>query len=177
VESGNDFLKDASCIDLEGALTEHGMDVFLRLLEKLPPGKDGRAFIPLKRRGVHASVELVIIKDGKVVLTRREAGDPYFQGLHTPGTYILPGESWQDAADRCVAREIKSIKVRVIRDIAVFNNPECPRFHDASILLLCKVVEGELGKEHWFGECPPDLIRVHRKYWPVIEKALNSPRQ
>lgn len=119
-------------------------------------------------RCVPACVELVIVRNGKVLLCHRK--DEFFEGWHTPGTYIGPGETFQEAAQRCAQKEVKA-HVRVIKCIATFLNNDSPRFHDVSNLLFCEI-EGDPQSGAWFQECPPDLIPVHKKFWPAIEPYL-----
>ena len=58
--------------------------------EMIPPFPNipGPVWIPIMSRNVPAGVELVIVKGGKVLLTKREfCGQVAY---HTPGTYIAP---------------------------------------------------------------------------------------
>lgn len=163
-------LRDLHLIDYQGKLNEDGIDLLARLLEKLPvfhKGRWGKAFVPLMSKCVPACVELVIVRDDKVLLTHRK--DEFFDGWHTPGTYIGPGETFEEAAQRCANKEIKA-SVRVLRHIAVFLNDN-PRFSDLSNLLLCEMKE-EPQDGTWFTECPTDLIPEHQKFWSVIQKEL-----
>lgn len=155
-------------LDNDGYLNETGQEKLVWFLDHLRPGRWGKAFIPLKKMGVHCAIELVVIRNGKVLLTWRD--DKFFTGWHTPGTYLEQEETWQDAAQRCANREIKA-RVDAIRVIDTHNHPDSPRFHDVCVLLLCKMV-GEPQTGQWFSECPADLIPVHQKYWPAIEKEL-----
>lgn len=157
----------------DGYLNEAGQDALVLFLERLNPKRWGKAFIPLKKKGVHTAIELVIVWDGKVLLTWRD--DKFFRGWHTPGTYLEQGETWQDAAQRCADRELKT-KVYVVNDLKSFNHPESPRFHDHCTLLLCDIV-GEPQTGQWFSEMPQDLIPVHQKYWPTIQTAIINHTQ
>lgn len=160
-------------LDNEGYLNEAGQDKLVRFMDRLRPERWGKAFIPLKKMGVHCAIELVIIRKGEVLLTWRD--DKFFTGWHTPGTYLEQEETWQDAAQRCANREIKA-KVDMIRVLDTHNHPGSPRFHNVSVLLLCSIV-GEPQTGQWFSECPADLIPVHQKYWPAIESALKRSRE
>ena len=164
-------LRDTQLLDDSGNLNDAGKELLAHLLKNLPlfhKGRWGEAFMPLMSRCVPACVELVIVRDGKVLLCHRK--DEFFDGWHTPGTYIGPGESFQEAAQRCADREIKA-QVRVIKCIASFLNNDNPRFSDLSNLLYCEIT-GNPQNGTWFQKCPPDLIPVHRKFWPVIEPYL-----
>lgn len=155
----------------DGYLNEAGQNALVTLLKRLNPRRWGKAFVPLKKLDPSVAVELVIVRDGKVLLTWRDDKD-FGKGWHTPGSYMETGEEWQDAAQRCADREIKA-KIRVINELKPMNHPKSPRFHDVSVLLLCEM-EGEPQNGKWFSECPPDLIEVHKKFWPVIAPYLSS---
>lgn len=153
-------------------LTETGKEALAFLLDLLPKfhkGRWGQVFVPLMSKMVPACVELVVVRNHEVLLTHRK--DEFFQGWHTPGTYIGPGETFQETAQRCADKEIKC-KVRFIKQLATFSHPDSPRFHDVSILILCEIADGEPQACEWFSECPSDLISVHQPYWPVIVENL-----
>lgn len=159
----------------DGFVNEAGTDKLIALLEHLQPGRHGKVFISIKKKagGVPMAVELVIVRNGKVLLTYRD--DAFFKGWHTPGSYMEPGESWQDTAQRCADKELK-VKIRVVQLIgSAVNHPDNPRFHDVSQLLLCEIVEGKPQAGKWFAQCPSDLIEVHRPHWPIIESYLWVP--
>lgn len=158
-------------LDDDGYLNEAGQEKLVRFLKRLHPERWGKAFIPLKELDPPVAIELIIIRDGKVLLTWRT--DSFFTGWHTPGSYLKKGETWQDAAQRCADREIKA-RVDVMCVLTAHNHPDSPRFHDVCILLLCEIGEGEPQTGEWFSEMPPDMIPEHRKYWPTIEKELHT---
>lgn len=165
-------LRDLEVLDNSGNLNEAGKELLARLLKNLPvfhKGQWGEAFVPLMSRCVPACVELVIVRDRKVLLCHRK--DEFFEGWHTPGTYIGPGENFQEAAQRCADREIKA-SVRVIKCIATFLNNDNPWFFDLSNLLFCRI-EDEPHAGEWFRDCPPNIIPVHKKFWPAIEPYLS----
>lgn len=156
-------------------LTDAGKHALATMLHFLPPFHKGRwdeVFVPFMSKIVPSAMELVIIRDHKVLLTYRT--DPFFSGWHTPGTYKGPGELRQETAQRCADKELK-VKVRYIKSIGEDDHPDSRRFHDQCILALCEIVEGEPNAGQWFSEMPPDLIPEHRKYWPAIEAELRKP--
>lgn len=155
----------------DGYLNEDGAHLLVGLVQRLKPGQWGEAFIPLKKCGVHCAIELVVIREKKVLLVWRD--DEHFTGWHTPGSYLDQGESWQDVATRCARKEL-GVDVTVIKDLKTFNNTDNLRFHDETILLLCCLMGDEPTAGQWFDECPPNLIYPHKKYWPEIA-ALISP--
>ena len=163
--------KELGLIGSDQYLNEGGTELLISLLKHLRPGNYGKAFIPLmEAAGVPMAVELVIVRNGKVLLTYRD--DAHFTGWHTPGTYLRRGEDWQTAAQRCADKELK-VPVRLVRVLDVFNHPDNPRFHDACTLLLCEA-DGEPQSGEWFSSPPQDLIPVHRKYWPAIDRLLRG---
>ena len=168
-------LLDLDYLSGDGFLTEKG-EVLLRLLLKgLPQVYKRRmkpeTFFALMAKNVPACVELVIVRNGKALLTYRK--DQHFIGWHTPGTYISPGETLEETVQRCANGELKC-RVRFIKHLTVFSNHKDTRFHDLSNLILCEIAEGEPQAGEWFSECPPDIIPVHRKFWPVIEQCLKD---
>lgn len=154
-------------------VTPSGVKALAAMLKCFPQyhkGMWGEAFIPLMSRCVPACVELVIRGPKGVLLPQRN--DIFGKGPHTAGTYIGPGETIAQAAQRCADRELK-VKLRIVDDtLKGFNHPDSPQFHDFSNLVLCEIAEGEPQAGEWFSRCPPDLIEVHKPYWPVIAENL-----
>ena len=141
-----------------------------KVVEVIPPFPriPGPLFLPTMGKVVPACVELVLIRNKRVLLTYRN--DKFFTGYHTPGTYIAPGETWQQAAQRCSDKEI-NVKIISARPLMPVNHPDSPRFHDLSNLIHCEF-EGEPKAGKWFSECPIDLIEIHKPYWRYIEPLL-----
>lgn len=136
------------------------------------PRIPGPLFIPVMSRNVPACVELIIVRGGKVLLVKREwFGE---NAYHTPGTYIAPGETLLEAAQRCADKELN---VRVVRADPIgipINHPDNPRFHDLATLLFCEI-EGEPQTGEWFSAEPP-MLKVQREYWQYIEPLLGDRR-
>ena len=163
----------------DGLLNELGVTMVAAFLDKLDPCCHGEAFIPLRRHVVSVAIELVIISQDTVLMTYRD--DQYFKGWHFPGTYQTPGETWTETADRCALREL-GVRVVITRPLEPCDNPENPRFHDLSLLLLCRtrgdvrerfpVGSPEPGDIRRFFKCPENIIPGHQKIWKVVEKEL-----
>ena len=159
----------------EGSQSDFAKRAFLEMLRLLPPvphvpGKE--VFFELARKGVLLAVELVLVRDGQVYLTHRE--DEFFTGWHLPGTYREPRASLLMDAKRCAAKELGAhVAITKACKIGFEEHPDSDRFHDGGILTLC-TFKGEPEKGQWFRERPPDLIRVHKKYWPTVELALRG---
>lgn len=162
---------DEALLNDEGHLNDAGLDQLIELLDHVQPGNHGKAFVPLvKRLGlVPTSVEIVLVRDGQVYLTYRD--DKHFTGWHTPGGYPSQREPYQDAVQRIAQREL-GCSVEVVEIIGVVDHVDTPRFHDVSLLVLCRVTDEQPQGGEWFAERPADLLSVHAMYWPIIEKAL-----
>ncbi len=150
------------------------LDAMMKVVGRVPPlpRMPLEVFMVLMKKVVAAAVELVIIRNGRVLLTRREKGDPYFQGLHTPGTYMGVGETLIETAQRCADREL-GVKILNARVIGGFSSTDSPRFHDFSALTLCEI-EGDPREGEWHDTCPGDIIPVHRPFWDVIRRRLGK---
>ncbi len=163
----------AACVT-DGKLNETGQETLAALLHYLPAyhkGRWGKAFLAMMGKLVPACVELVIRGPRGAYLTPRH--DEFFDGDHTPGTYIGPGETIPEAVGRCAKQEKLGVSLRVVNDtLKGFSHHDSPRFHDFSNLVLCEVESGELQGGEWFSECPDSMIPEHRKFWPAIAKNL-----
>jgi ADP-ribose pyrophosphatase YjhB (NUDIX family) len=140
--------------------------------EIIPPAPHIPAalWLTVMSRAVPTSIELVLIRDGKVFLTRRD--DAYFKGTHFPGSYLAPGETFLQAARRCAEREVK-IDVTAAEPFGVaVNHPVHNRFHDCSVLLKCAFESIPQGGE-WYDKKPADLLAVQQEYWTQVEPLLS----
>ena len=156
-----------------GCLNEAGLKLMAKVADKLPPfhkGKWGPAFVPVMSKIVPVALELVIVKDRQVLLAWREDDGFHGTGWHAPGTYVGPGEDWQDTVQRCADREIKA-SVEFEREIGIFNMVDSPRFHGISVLVLCRI-HGEPQAGQWFERCPKDMLDVHKRFVLVINGLL-----
>jgi len=178
----------------DGEYTPEGLSALAELLGPLPtvwgktlkgnPGRWGAAFSPLMSKMVPFSTELVVVKDGQVLLTWREFEGT--AGWHTPGSYVNPRETWQDTVSRIAKREI-GCDVIFTRTLHTFSNPQNPRFHDITVLAQCEILGNPLkslydpnagdpvqGQFAWFSQKPRDILPVHNKYWEPIATALRD---
>ncbi|MBI2670086.1 MAG: NUDIX hydrolase [Candidatus Yanofskybacteria bacterium] len=153
-------------------LNDLGKMVLAELLQHLPPihkGIWGPVFVPLTRLLVRTNVDLAIINEGRILLTWRD--DKYFKGWHFPGGCLGPGESLDEAAQRIADAEL-GIKVRVVRKIDCFNNPDNHRSHDSAYFMLCEIINAKPTCGKWFNSCPKELISCQIKYWNSIQPKL-----
>lgn len=168
-------------LTVNGDITNEGWQVFSMLLDyvgpypNLTPGlpvSPHDIFLKFLSKVVPATQELIIIQGGKVLLTRRE--DKFFQGWHTPGSYIGPRETLIQTTQRIIDREIPGIKILSAEIIGGVSNYGSRRFHDFSALVAVNIDRDipETDKVRWFSEEPQDMINVHRPFWPIIEKFL-----
>lgn len=178
----------------DGEYTPEGLVALAELLEPLPTvwgktakgnqGRWGPAFGPLMSKMVPFSTELVIVRNGQVLLTWREFEGT--AGWHTPGSYVDPGESWQDTVSRIAKREL-GCEASYERQLATFNNNKNPRFHDLTVLAQCLLVGKPTKSQYepaagapvpgqfaWFSNKPADILPVHDKYWAPIAVALHD---
>lgn len=178
----------------EGEYTPEGLVALAELLDPLPTvwgktpkgnaGRWGPVFDKLMCKIVPFSTELVVVENGKVLLTWREFEGT--AGWHTPGSYVNPRESWQDTVSRIAKREIGA-DVTFECPLYTFNNHENPRFHDLTVLAQCRLTSTPEKGQHdpstgtptqgeyaWFSEKPDNILPVHDKYWDPIEAALHN---
>lgn len=141
---------------------------FLDRLPKIHEGKWGEAYVPLIKKLVMTCTDVAIVKDGQVLLKKRD--DQFFDGWEFPGGGLGPGETWETAAQRFAESEF-GMKVRFIRKMEVFNNPDNRRAHDTTILLLCESLS-EPREGQWFKQLPDNIVLEHKKYVPVVEAFL-----
>lgn len=152
--------------------TPEGLEALAELLTKLPPvhqGKWGPAFRPLMSLMVPTSVELIIVREKKILLTYRN--DESFSGFHIPGKFAGPREKIKHTASRIAKKEL-GCKVEVVRVLDLVRNIEEKRFDITSTLVLCRALsEPKVGE--WFDEMPHDIIDEHKRFWHLIEQVLN----
>lgn len=179
---------------VDGEYTPGGLAALAELLGPLPTvwgttakgnqGRWGPVFDELMSKAVPFSTELVVVKDGAVLLTWREFMGT--SGWHTPGSYVNPREDWQDTVGRIARREI-GCEVEFERALHTFSNPQNPRFHDLTVLAQCRLIGEPQKSEYdpnvgdpiqgqfaWFKTKPGKILPVHDKYWAPIEAALRG---
>ena len=140
------------------------------LIPPLPHLPTMRIFTWAMGLAVPFGVEVVLVRDGKVFLNKRDfCGDVAY---HTPGTYVAKDESFLQTAQRCADKEMK-VRVTFARPISPpVNHPFHPRFHDVTVLFLCEF-EGEPQGGEWFGAADfPQLLRVQQEYGQYIRPFL-----
>lgn len=95
-----------------------------------------------KRRNPYPTVDIVIEKNGKVVLIER--GRPPFKGKFAfPGGFIDWGERPEKAAIR-EAREETGLKVKLIDILGYYSVENDPRGHIVTTAFVAKPVSGKL---------------------------------
>lgn len=142
------------------------------LIKIIPPvpGVPLPLFLPLMKLLVPAGVELLIVRERKILLVLREfMGET---GYHLPGAFVAPGESFLDTARRCGKRELGLDVLSVQPFGPTINQPHSPRFHDAQTLLVCQF-SGEPNSGEWFGrEDFPKMLGVYKESEPYIRHLL-----
>ena len=164
--------------DPEGDLAKQAFLEFVRLFPAIPhiplaPDGTPETFFQFGRKSVMLAGELVLVRDGAVLLTyRKDRYTPEFTGWHFPGTYREPRKPLIEDAQRCATRELwPNVRITSAQKVGFEEHPDSPRFHDAGMLIRCEF-EGEPQGGEWFSECPPNLIGVHQKYWPTVAGQL-----
>ena len=160
----------------EGPKSEFSKQAFVRVLDLLPaapniPGLD--VFCAWAVKGVPYFVDFCIIREGKVFLTYRS--DQHYRGWHFPGFFRLPEmpllENCQEAASREFGDQFRILGVEPI--FTFDQEDDTNRFHHATNLMLTQY-SGEPQNGEWFSEMPENILRLHRRYWPHIEKFLKA---
>lgn len=177
-----DFLETGGFVR-EGTVTDTGWELFSKFLDhvgaypNLTPGlpmSPYDIFLKFMSKVVPSAIKLLIVRDGKVFLMWRE--DKFFRGWHTPGSYMAPGETLEQSAQRIMDREVPGIMVISARIVNAVVNRDSARFQDLSALTLVefKGAMEETEKGRWFSEEPPELIDVHKPFWPTIARCLTQ---
>ncbi|OHA08325.1 MAG: hypothetical protein A3B37_03640 [Candidatus Sungbacteria bacterium RIFCSPLOWO2_01_FULL_59_16] len=148
---------------VKNGLTRLEVTTLVRLLGKMPPLPNipRELFILIMQKNVPVTIELAIMRAGKLLLTHRR--DAYFKGWHFPGRFMGPGETIADAVRRTALREI-GLKIQRKTLLGVINCVRDRRFHFISFFFLCSV-RGRPKDGAWFSKCPPDLIPEHKRLW------------
>lgn len=147
-------------------------EIIANLVRAIPrfPYLPGPLFLPIMQKNVPFGTELVIIRNGKVLLMKRNFfGD---EAYHTPGTYVAPGETFLKAAQRCADQELK-IGVKSINPISPpINHLQNRRFQDVTSLFFCET-ESEPIVGEWFGlDNFPHILEVQQEYPQYIKPLL-----
>lgn len=181
----------AQWLDESGMINDDGRRMLAALIEKMPPGehqiKNPRPGDPdvyavyMAKAKTAASVELILRHphNKRLLLTWRNKDD-FWEGWHFPGTYIAPGETFEEALSRCALRELgMSVKPQGL--IGVVNHPRSKRFHDVSNLFLCDLANPDAWS-HTLGNNPSwmnpleisekNLIPPHRPYLKAVTRAV-----
>ncbi|MBI4015729.1 MAG: NUDIX hydrolase [Candidatus Aenigmarchaeota archaeon] len=97
----------------------------------------------IERKAPLASVEIIIEKDGKIVLIKRE-GPPFKGKWKLPGGMVEYGQTVEQAAV-LEAKEETNLDVELLDILGVYSNPQRdPRFHSLATVFVAKPLNGEL---------------------------------
>lgn len=117
------------------------------------------------------TVEILLIKDGEVLLTKR-AIKPYIGIWHIPGGTVYRGEPLKDAVARIAKREI-GIDVLDCKPISIVEYPELLADDEGAcvgVVFLISNYEGELKINHeasefgWFKQLPENTLKDQATY-------------
>lgn len=141
----------------------------LKILPSIPNVPGAEVFYELARKSIPVAIDMVLIRNGKVLLVRRN--DNFYDGWHFPGFYRKPYTTLLIDSQERIRDEVGgSINIISVRPIGYFDHPNNHRFHDFGILTLCEF-EGEPLKGEWFSEMPK-IIDIQKEYWKTIEQYL-----
>ncbi len=116
-----------------------------------------------ERKAPLASVEIIIQKDGDIVLIKRE-GPPFRGKWKLPGGMVEYGQTVEEAAMR-ESKEETSLDVELIDILGVYSDPQRdPRFHSLATVFVAKPVNGTL---------KGDIVETTDAKWVPIEN-LNT---
>ena len=184
------LLAAANLLGDDGKLNDDGKQVLAITLTDFLPDRHGPAFEPIKKAaGSVVAVEAVIVREasietGSQVLFGWREHPVFGKGWHAFGTYpkSVQGESFEDAVRRA-ARDEAGVEVEVLRKLDVKDHKDNPRFPDAPILYLCRIVSGEVKNLNpegppspndcrWFYKCPADMLPIQEDYREDIDKEI-----
>ncbi len=113
-----------------------------------------------ERKAPLASVEIIIQKDGKIVLIKRE-GPPFKGKWKLPGGMVEYGQTVEDAAV-FEAKEETSLEVELIDILGVYSDPNRdPRFHSLATVFIAKPLNGTL---------KGDMVETTDAKWVAVDK-------
>jgi ADP-ribose pyrophosphatase YjhB (NUDIX family) len=179
-------------VDENGFTTERGQWVISELIERCKDGRLGHAFGPVKKvaGGRPVVPECILINGGRVLMHWREH-DIFGNAWYVSGSYPKDNpydqtlsETLEDALRRS-AREDYGVEIDPVRQIITLSHHVHPRFPDAGILWICKLVNGDprnlithdnpkSGDTCWFSECPPNMVQIQKDYAPYINDAIQT---
>ncbi|MEM5801968.1 MAG: NUDIX hydrolase [Candidatus Aenigmatarchaeota archaeon] len=107
-----------------------------------------------KQRNPYLAVDVLIVKNKKIVLIRRNK-NPWKGKLSLPGGFVEWGETVEQAAIR-EAKEETGLNVKIKKLLGVYSNPKRdPRGHVVSIAFVAEPIKGKLksskeGEVNWY---------------------------
>lgn len=116
-------------------------------------------FVALKGVCAQVAVEVLVLRDGEVLLTERH--DQHWSGWHIPGGFVGCEESLESACDR-IARTELGRPARLVTLLGSYTWRDHPYASLTSLLCRCELV-GEPAEGKFFGRLPSDLIPEHRE--------------
>lgn len=156
----------------KGALSNLEIKTLEKLLKKVPalPRVPRELFIPLMSKNVPVAIELAPVSNGKVLLAYRN--DAFYKGWHFPGSFMIPGETFEESCKRIISNEI-GLRVKKISLMFIAVSPRNKRFPLAHILFRCDV-SGTAKRGEWFSKMPKDIIASHVRFWKALSASRNK---
>jgi ADP-ribose pyrophosphatase YjhB (NUDIX family) len=168
-----------SVMRMEGPHSEFSGKVFAEILGLMPPAPNipKAAFFPLSKIVVVSYIDYIIVHEGKVLMTLREKGDPYYQGWHFPGFCRTPEISpVQDCRQKAAGELGENFRILEVEPFTFADHWDDPsdRPHHATHFYHVTKWEGTPSKGEWFSEMPEKILFLQRKIWPKVEKLLRA---
>lgn len=129
------------------------------------------------------SVEVIILKEDKILLTRR-AIPPGIGQWHTPGGTVLKGEKLNQTVQR-VAKEELGLSVGIGKYVGIIEYNTYINKYDQGISLVFLVtpknnkeiiLDGQSDKYDYFGEVPKNTIQKQRDFCEDVLKMKISKK-
>lgn len=137
----------------------------IRLIEKPEKGIGTELFEAVITIVPQPCVEAVVVDNldnpSKILVIWRE--DKHYRGWHFPGSFIRFGESFQNALDRVISRELGTTIKRSI-DAGVNYSRQDSRGHTVGNVFLIELEISPTKPHQWFNRVPDDLLEHHKQF-------------
>ncbi len=97
----------------------------------------------------------------KILLIWRE--DKHYRGWHFPGSFIRLGESFQNALDRVISREL-GVGIKRFKNTEVNYSCLDSRGHTVGNVFLVELNNAPTKSYQWFNNAPEDLLEHHKRF-------------
>ncbi len=137
----------------------------IRLIEKPKEGIGTKLFEAVISIVPQPCVEAVVVNSldnpSGILVVWRE--DEYYRGWHFPGSFIRFGESFQNALDRVISRELGAT-IKRSRNTGVNYSRQDNRGHTVGNVFLIELETNPTKPHQWFNQIPDDLLEHHKQF-------------